>query len=54
MKVTVRDHSMIPLPWIDDEIEVVPGRPVPDGRVCFVRYVKKENSGWYSSYIRTE
>ncbi len=42
MKVTVRDLSMKPLLLPDDVIEVEPGLPVPDGRVCYVRYGKKE------------
>ena len=43
MKVKVKDLTMMPLLRPDDLIEVEPGRPVPDGRVCFVRYGAKEN-----------
>ena len=43
MQVTVRDLSMMPLLILDDVIEVEPGSPVPDGRVCLVRYGKKES-----------
>lgn len=42
MKVTVKDLSMKPLLMPDDVIEVEPGRPVPDGRVCLVKHGAKE------------
>ena len=42
MKVTVKDYSMSPFLRPDDVIEVEPGRPLPNGRVCFVRYGRKE------------
>lgn len=38
---TVKDFSMLPLLHPDDEIEFVPGRPEPDGRVCLVQDGKR-------------
>jgi hypothetical protein len=43
MKETVKDLSMLPLLRPDEEIEVEPGRPIPNGRVCFVMCGKKGN-----------
>jgi SOS-response transcriptional repressor LexA len=42
MKVTINDYSMFPFLKPDDVIEVEPGRPITDGRVCLVKYGRKE------------
>ena len=42
MKVTIKDYSMSPLLMPDDVIVVEPGKPIPDGRVCFVKNGRKE------------
>ncbi|MFC1607139.1 S24 family peptidase [Candidatus Latescibacterota bacterium] len=41
MLITIKDHSMSPLLRPDDQIEVEPGRPVPNGRVCYVKYGRR-------------
>ena len=42
MKITTKDYSMSPFLKPDDELEFVPGQPIPNGRICLDTFGSKK------------
>ena len=41
MKIRVSDDSMVPYLKVGDEVEVVEGKPHPNGKICVVNFRNK-------------
>ena len=42
MKVRIKDYSMAPFLKLDDELEFEHGQPIPNGRICLVKFGSKK------------